>query len=109
MVQHVDAAGEPFALRLARALAATRGLRPGVVPEAAALARAGHYVLCGLDGATFTIACIVDREHDPGAQFPVPPETVQAIGAACAHHAPAINGMRMPVAIHIVEVGAQPP
>jgi rhomboid protease GluP len=98
-----------FAIRLARHLVAGAGFRPGVVPEAAALEGAADFVLTGMDGLTFTIVCIVDRERDPAHEFGLPPAQVEAIGTACAKYSGAVNGARMSAAIKIVEVGHAPP
>jgi rhomboid protease GluP len=100
---------EGFALRLARHLVAGAGLRPGVVPEAAALEAAADFVLTGMDGLTFTIVCIVDRERDPAREFGLAAAQVEAIGTACAKYSGAVNGARMSAAIKIVEVGSVPP
>jgi hypothetical protein len=99
---------EGFAIRLARHLVAA-GYRPGVVPEAAALEAAADIVLTGVEGLSFTIVCIVDRERDPQREFGLPPARVAEIGAACAKYSGSANGARMSAAIKIVEVGAGPP
>jgi rhomboid protease GluP len=102
-------AGGSFALRLARHLVAGAGFQPGVVPEAAALEGAADLVLTGMDGLTFTIVCIVDRERDPAREFGLAPAQVEAIGTACAKYSGAVNGARMSAAIKVVEVGDAPP
>jgi rhomboid protease GluP len=100
---------EGFAIRLARHLVAGAGFRPGVVPEAAALEGAADIVLTGIEGLSFTIVCIVDRERDPARGFGLSAAQAEEIGAACAKYSGSANGARMSAAIKVIEVGAGPP
>jgi rhomboid protease GluP len=103
-------AGEGFANRLARHLVVGAGYRPGIfVPEAVPLAAAADLVLTGMEGLSFTIVCIVDREHDPGREFGLDAAEVARIGAACAKYSGSVNGARMSAEIKVVEVGDVPP
>jgi len=114
-----DAADETkpdsLAVYVARCMMADRGYRPGVVPEANALADAGDVVLTYSDGMTFSIACILDRDADRGAErdrgvpFAHTVEELRQIGKACLQYTGRMNGAKLPVAIHILDVGESAP
>jgi rhomboid protease GluP len=90
---------------LAGRMCAEKGYRPGTVPEAQALADAADLVLTKADGLAFTVVCIVDREARPERRFPLTLDAVVAVARGCVGYTGKINGVKMPVTVHVWEVG----
>jgi rhomboid protease GluP len=96
------------ALYLARCFTADLGFVAGHVEEAALLAEACDYTVCGGTRDGLTIVCIVDRDRDPARRFTMPPERVDEVAAACRHHTRTM-GVRDAVIVEIWELGAGVP
>jgi len=101
----VELAAESTAVYLARRMCADRGFAPGTFPEAQALLPAADLVLTKANGVGVEIVCILDRDADPARQLGVDRDALIAIGEACAPHAGKVGSTKMPVAIHVWEVG----
>jgi rhomboid protease GluP len=104
----MEVKGETFAAYLAKQYVAKKGYKPGTVPEAGALASAADIVLTLSDGMRFEIVCIVDREADPGKRFGLSRDAVEAIGKACLKYSGKVSSTRLPVSIHVMEIGPGP-
>ncbi len=106
-------AGEPavetFCRYLARQYIARRGYEPCSLPEAAALAQHCDIVLSFTDGYSLTLMCMVDRQAHPGKAFGMSPEGVTAIGTELLKYTGTIQHSKMPVTIHVMEVGPADP
>lgn len=100
---------ESAAVYLAKCLIADHRYAPAVLPEAAPLAEVADIVLTGGDGVGLAIACIIDRDADPGRRFTMDPARVDQIAAACRRHAGSMYGVRESVTVEIWEVGAGVP
>ena len=99
---------QSFATYLARSYIAKKGFQAATVPEAAGLTAASDIVLTRADGMNFQIICIVDRERNPGKQFALSRAAVAEIGKACLKYSGKMNGVQMPVVIHVMEIGPGP-
>jgi rhomboid protease GluP len=97
--------GETFCLYLAKQLIAKRGFVPGAPREAAEIAAQSDILLTFTDGYTPTIIALIDREENPGKAFTLSAERVRAVAEACRVLAGRVSGSRMPVYIHLMEVG----
>ena len=97
-----------FAEYLAKYYTGRRGFEPGTVPEAAALAQACDIVLTRHDGVSIQIVCIVDREANPQTVFGMAPDALRQLGERCLKYSGTVSGQKMPVVIHVIEVGAGP-
>jgi rhomboid protease GluP len=100
---------ETFCLYLAKQLVAKRGFVPGVAPEAHEIAAQSDYILSFTDGYSPIIVALIDREAHPDKAFTLSAERVRAIAEACRAFAGRVNGVRMPVFIHLMEVGPATP
>jgi rhomboid protease GluP len=98
-------ASNTFCTYLARQFIAKRGFSVGAVPEASDLAAHCDILLSFSDGHSLVILCMIDREAHPGKAFSLPPQTVEEIGKACLAHTAAVFGNKVPVRIHVLEVG----
>lgn len=102
-----SAQSQSFATYLARSYIAKKGFKADTVPEAAELKGASDFVLTRAD-MSFQILCIVDREANPGKKFALSRDALVRIGKGCLKYSGKVNGARMPVVIHIIEVGPGP-
>ncbi len=100
-------APDTFCTYLARQLVAKQGYSVGMVAEAAPLAGSSDIALMHHDGYGLTLACLIDRETNPGKTFDLTPEAVTDIGKACLQYTGQIQRAKMPVKILIMEVGPQ--
>jgi rhomboid protease GluP len=100
--------GDRFAAYLARRQAADKGFALGTVPEARELVHACDIVMTKSDGLNFEILCILDRESRPSRSFGLSGGDLQRIGKACLKHSGSVSGTKMPVIIHILEIGNFP-
>jgi rhomboid protease GluP len=98
---------DPFALYLAKRFAGGKGYRPGVPAEAAALAEHADAALSQADYG-LSMVCIVDRETDPAKRFSLSRQQLLDIGKDCLKYTGTLNGAKMPVGIHVYEVGDGP-
>jgi rhomboid protease GluP len=96
---------DTFCTYLARQLIAKKGFVPATFPEAAALGGRCDIVLARFDGVSLTIACLVDRDASPDKMFGLSVAEVEAAGKACIRHAARLGNGKMPIGIHIYEVG----
>jgi len=103
-----SSAGQTFATYLARQYIAQKGFKAGTVPEANALVSAADIVLTLSDGLRFEILCLVDREANPGKRFGLSRDAVEAVAKDCLKYSGAMNRTKLPVTIHVMEVGPQP-
>ena len=95
-----------FGAYLSRYLVGRLGFQAIVVPEAAELAEACDQVLTRTDPGSFHIACIVDRDRNPGRVFSLSPARVRAIAANCLDYTDSIRRTKLPVGLSIYEIGA---
>ena len=84
---------------------AKKGYQPGSFPEAAELEANSDIILTLFDGYSVSIACLVDRETHPGKTFALSNNTVESIGEACRKYTGRVGTTKMPVFIHIYEIG----
>ena len=99
---------ESFASYLAKNYVATKGFKPGTVPEAQKLKSASDIILTRADGLAFSIICIVDAEADPSKRFTLSAGEVETIGQQCTKYSGRVRGRRIPVEIRIFQVGSLP-
>ncbi|HKA72276.1 MAG TPA: rhomboid family intramembrane serine protease [Xanthobacteraceae bacterium] len=102
-------APDTFCAYLAKQLIAKQGFDIGTVSEAAELAAHCDVILSRHDGYTLTIACLVDREANPGKTFDLSPDAVEAVGQACLKYSGQAYRAKMPLGIEIYEVGPVSP
>ena len=100
---------ESFTAYLARRLIAEEGFTEGTVPEAQELLGAADTVLTYLDGYSCVIVCLMDRERDATRRFPLEPAVLERVGTACLVHTGRVNNSKLPVGLHVIEVGSGPP
>lgn len=100
-----ERSAESFACYLSRVYVARKGFALGTVDEAKPLEEACDIVLTRLDGLTVEILCVIDREANPDRRFTLAANEVRDIGTRCLAHAGTVNGSKMPVTIHVVEIG----
>jgi rhomboid protease GluP len=105
----VSVSGETFCLYLAKQLVAKRGFVPGAPQEAGEITAQSDIILTFTDGYTPIIIALIDREAHPDKVFTLPAERVRAIAQDCRVLAGRVNGARMPVYIHLMEVGPATP
>lgn len=98
-------APDTFCTYLARQLIAKRSYSENVFPEAAPLAAHCDHLLSFSDGYSTGLACLVDREANPGKTFDMTPDEVNAVGKECLQYSGTVYGNKIPVAIQIMEVG----
>lgn len=103
-----DDGATSFAAYLAKHYVAKKGYAVNALPEVAGLAGSCDTVLTLNDGYSLKIVCIIDRESNPGRRFDVPLSHLQLIGEQCLPYTGKINGKKMPIYIHIMEVGGGP-
>lgn len=96
---------DTFCVYFAKQLIARMGYARCELPEAAELAAHADIVLSLDDGFSLTIACLVDREAHPGKVFGLSSYAVESIGEACLKYTSKVFSRKMPVAIHIYEIG----
>lgn len=97
---------DTFCRYLARQLIAKQGFAQGAPAEARGIAEQSDYVLYFTDGYSPIIIGLIDREANPGKSFMLSAMEVSHIGDACRALAGRMNTVRMPVTIHLMEVGA---
>ncbi|MET0276910.1 MAG: rhomboid family intramembrane serine protease [Pseudorhodoplanes sp.] len=100
---------EGFCSYLAKQYIAKRGYEPCHLPEAAALAQHCDILLSFTDGYSLTLMAIVDRESHPGKTFAMSPEEVTTIGTELLKYTGTIQYSKMPVTIHVMEIGPSDP
>ncbi|MBU8895744.1 rhomboid family intramembrane serine protease [Corallococcus sp. M34] len=100
---------ESFAVYLTRKLFTDKGYHPGTVPEAQALVTASDAVLTYSDGLSCCIVCIIDREREPSRRFTLAPEVVARVANDCLKYTGRVNGAKLPLGLHLIEVGKEPP
>src|SRR5882672_6195209 len=105
----VSDSSETFCLYLAKQLVAKRGFVPGAPEEAGEIAVQSDIVLTFTDGYTPIIIALIDREEHPDKTFTLSAERVRAIAQDCRVLAGRVSGSRMPVYIHLMEVGPATP
>lgn len=98
-------AEETFCRYLAKQLIARQGFLVGAPEQAAELAAQSDYMLGFSDGYSPVIVALIDRDANPGKAFTLPVERVRAIAKDCRALAGSISGSKMPVTIHLMEVG----
>jgi rhomboid protease GluP len=101
--------GDTFCLYLAKQLVAKRGFLPGAPQEAGEIIAQSDFVLTFTDGYTPIIIALIDREAHPDRIFTLSAERVRAIAQDCRVLAGRVSGSRMPVYIHLMEVGPATP
>lgn len=99
-------ADEPFSAYLARRLIVEEGFVEGTVPEAQELLDAADRVLTYADGYSCVIVCLMDRERDAARRFALEPAVLNRVGTACLVHTGRVNNSKLPVGLHVIEVGA---
>ena len=99
---------ESFCAYLARKLMVEEGFTEGTVPEAQELASSGDMLLTYSDGYSCVIVCLVDREADAARRFTPTVETLLRVGTACLGYTGTVNNSKLPVGLHVIEVGHGP-
>jgi rhomboid protease GluP len=97
-----------FAAYLARYYMAQKGFTSGTVPEARGLVVEADFVLTRSTGMSLEIVCLVDGEAHPGKRFGMSWEALDEIGRECLRYSGTVNRTKMPVTIHIFEIGRTP-
>jgi rhomboid protease GluP len=96
---------ETFCSYLANKFIAKNGFQIASVPEFGELAPPGDILLTCMDGDTFTLLCMIDRETNPNAAFNLDVRKVRQIGEACLRYTRRVHRRKMPVFIRIMEIG----
>jgi rhomboid protease GluP len=101
----IDAQQETFCRYLAKQLIAKQGYVLGAPPQVAEIGAESDYVLSFSDGYSPIVIALIDREANPDKAFSLPVERLRTIAKDCRSLAGSISGSKMPVTIHLMEVG----
>lgn len=97
---------DTFCRYLAKQLVAKQGFLSGVPEQARGIAEQSDYALFFTDGYSPIIIGLIDRDANAGKAFRLSAMEVRDIGDACRALAGRVSTAKMPVTIHLMEVGA---
>ena len=103
---HTPGSDETFCRYLAKQLIAKQGYLPVVPEEARGIAEQSDFALYFTDGYSPIIIGLIDRDAHPDKAFRLTAIELRNIGDACRALAGRVNMAKMPVTIHLMEIGA---
>lgn len=105
---HAPGAGDgTFCSYLARQLIAKQGFVQGMPEQARAIAEQSDFALYFTDGYSPVVVGLIDRDTHPGKGFMLSAMELRDIGDACRVLAGRVSTAKMPVTIHLMEVGPE--